>query len=494
MMDCWPHDTGSPPAPRPIDTFDTASLSGNGFDAIWQYSSFTELLLRRVHHKHTKGCWINSGFQECVPTWLEGKLVHDGAYTREIFVKPEDRTLVNTPLPLMLPDAGGCIAEGPLLTPQQSEIDLISDGYESLSNTGRMDGIQKENKQEDPKIGDDEVPGALLSLFQQPIDPTLPDYLSSDKDSKKDEAPGPSKIVIPDVTGDLSRKKGAGSEEELATNPPLAGKPSSELKCHMTLEDMWSSKDPGTHKMLEAFLATKGLVPVAPLAPKQLFAGSSFSNLAKKPGGTPNAQDFIAQVPIPFDSTPRNVYHVDGAAIHSPIAGLARFTDEKKRFEAFEKNKQQHYIRGCLESQHHLLRSKTMIFAQRNMKIVNEINDKNTPLKLLTEPTLLGQPFVPRSVRHHTSLNIRKAWEHKKAPQMLRSKIDEIELQTSFEVAAKIRDYVLLEAKYLWEENAPKFSLALPELVSYVSDTIHAAIPSVERWTNVNEKERRMYS
>jgi hypothetical protein len=122
------------------------------------------------------------------------------------------------------------------------------------------------------------------------------------------------------------------------------------------------------------------------------------------------------------------------------------------------------------------------------MEIVNEINDKNTSLKLLAEPTLFGQPFVPRSACHHTSLNVRKAWEHKKAPQMLRAKIDEIELQASFEVAAKIRDCVLLEAKSLWEENSPKFALALIELVSYVSDTIHANIPSVERWTNENEK------
>jgi hypothetical protein len=74
---------------------------------------------------------------------------------------------------------------------------------------------------------------------------------------------------------------------------------------------------------------------------------------------------------------------------------------------------------------------------------------------------MLGQPFVPRSAHQHTSINIRKAWEHNKAPQMLRAKIDEIELQASFEVTAKIRDYVLLEAKYLWEEKAPKFALAL---------------------------------
>jgi hypothetical protein len=91
------------------------------------------------------------------------------------------------------------------------------------------------------------------------------------------------------------------------------------------------------------------------------------------------------------------------------------------------------------------------------MEIVNEINDKNTSLKLLTEITLLGQPFVPRGARHHTSLKILKAWEYKKAPQMLHSKIDEIELQASFKIAAKIRDYVLLEAKYLWEEKPQSF-------------------------------------
>jgi hypothetical protein len=64
---------------------------------------------------------------------------------------------------------------------------------------------------------------------------------------------------------------------------------------------------------------------------------------------------------------------------------------------------------------------------------------------------LLDQSFVPRSYHHHTSLNIRKSWEDKKYPQVLRAKIDEIDLQASFEVAAKIRGYVLLEAKYLWE-------------------------------------------
>jgi hypothetical protein len=86
------------------------------------------------------------------------------------------------------------------------------------------------------------------------------------------------------------------------------------------------------------------------------------------------------------------------------------------------------------------------------MEIVNKIHDKNTSIKLLKEPNQLGQPFSPRIAHHHTSINIRKAWEHKKAPQMLRAKIDEIELQASFEVAAKFREYVLLEARNIWEE------------------------------------------
>jgi hypothetical protein len=97
--------------PPAIGTFDTTSLSGNRFDAIWQKGSLAELLLCRVRHKHTKGHIINSEFQERVPSWLEGKLVHDGAYTRDILVKPEYGSLVNTPLPFEFPDAGGCIAE-----------------------------------------------------------------------------------------------------------------------------------------------------------------------------------------------------------------------------------------------------------------------------------------------------------------------------------------------------------------------------------------------
>jgi hypothetical protein len=161
------------------------------------------------------------------------------------------------------------------------------------------------------------------------IDPALPDYLSSDEDSKNSEAPSPSKLVISDFTGNLSHEKGAALEEELVTNPPPAGKPPSEVACHMTLEDMWYLKDPSTHKMLEAFLATKGFTPVAPLAPKQLFAVSILSKLKKTPVGTPKSQDFIAKVPSPFDSTPRNVYRFDGASIHRPMDGLTCFADEK---------------------------------------------------------------------------------------------------------------------------------------------------------------------
>jgi hypothetical protein len=341
--------------PPAINTFNTASLSRDGFDAIWQYISITESLLRRVRHKHMKGRWINSGFQERVPSWLEGKLVHDGAYTRDIFVKTEDLTLVNTPVPFAFTDAGGCIADGPLLTPQQSKIELSSDGDESLRSPGRMVEIQKENKQVDPKISDDEVPGALLSLFQQPIDPALPDYLSSDEESKKDEAPSPIKLVIPDFTGNTTAlKKAATSEKELLMNYPPADKPPSRVACQMTLQDMWSSNDPSTYKVLKRCLATKWFTPAAPLAPKHLLAASGLSSLAKTQVGTPNALDFIAKVPSPFDSTPHNVYRFDGAAIHRPMVGLTRFADQKKTFKAFEKNDQQHYIRGCLESQHHL--------------------------------------------------------------------------------------------------------------------------------------------
>jgi hypothetical protein len=74
--------------------------------------------------------------------------------------------------------------------------------------------------------------------------------LSSDEDSKKGEASNPNKTVISAFTGDLSHKKEETSEEEVPPNPPLAGKLSNELACQMTLEDLWSLKDPGMHKML----------------------------------------------------------------------------------------------------------------------------------------------------------------------------------------------------------------------------------------------------
>jgi hypothetical protein len=97
------------------------------FDAIWQCIGVTKLLLYRVLHKHKKGRWINSGFQECVPSWVEGKLVNEGAYTMDIFVKPEDGLLIETPVPIACPDTTGNIVEGPMITPHQEEIDLITD-------------------------------------------------------------------------------------------------------------------------------------------------------------------------------------------------------------------------------------------------------------------------------------------------------------------------------------------------------------------------------
>jgi hypothetical protein len=112
--------------------------------------------------------------------------------------------------------------------------------------------------------------------------------------------------------------------------------------------------------------------------------------MVKAKSATPKAQDFIAEVPSPVDVTPPNAYRFDGAAIHHPMASPTRFADEKKMFKAFDKNDHQTYIHGCLQSQHHLLNSKTFFFARKNMKLANEINDKNTSIKLLTEPTVLG--------------------------------------------------------------------------------------------------------
>jgi hypothetical protein len=95
----------------------------------------------------------------------------------------------------------------------------------------------------------------------------------------------------------------------------------------MTLEDRFSSKYRGTHKMLEAFLASKGFTPVVPLARKKLFPGS---DLAKSKSYAPKAKYFITTVPSPVDTAPRNVYHFNNAAMHRPMAGLTHFYDEKK--------------------------------------------------------------------------------------------------------------------------------------------------------------------
>jgi hypothetical protein len=114
-----------------------------------------------------------------------------------------------------------------------------------------------------------------------------------------------------------------------------------------------------------------------------------------------------------------------------------------------------------------------MLFARKNMELVNEINDKNASLNLI-EPPQLGHPFIPRSALHRTSLNMRNSWQKKKTP----TNINYIELQASFEVASKIRDC----------------ALALLELVLYMSGTIHANTPKIEQWTNINEKERRIYT
>jgi hypothetical protein len=108
---------GMLPIQNSSDYRDSETSSGSAFDAIWQYSGATKILLRRVHHKHTKGRWINSGFQKGVPSWLEGKLVDDGAYTIDIFVKPEDGMLIETPIPFAFPDTTGNIVEVPMLTP-----------------------------------------------------------------------------------------------------------------------------------------------------------------------------------------------------------------------------------------------------------------------------------------------------------------------------------------------------------------------------------------
>jgi hypothetical protein len=100
---------GMLPIQNANDYCDNEISSGSVFDAIWKYSEVTKFLLRCVRHKHTKGRWINSSFQERVPSWLEGKLVNEGAYTMEIFATQEDGVLIETPIPFAFPDTTGNI-------------------------------------------------------------------------------------------------------------------------------------------------------------------------------------------------------------------------------------------------------------------------------------------------------------------------------------------------------------------------------------------------
>jgi hypothetical protein len=127
MMKRWTKNNGMLPIQNANDCRYNGTSSGSVFDAIWQYIGVTKLMICCVRHKHTKGRWINSGFQERVPSWLEGKLVNEGAYNMDIFVNPEDGVLIETPTPFSLPDTTGNIVEGPMLTPHQEEIDLITD-------------------------------------------------------------------------------------------------------------------------------------------------------------------------------------------------------------------------------------------------------------------------------------------------------------------------------------------------------------------------------
>jgi hypothetical protein len=115
------------PIQKASDYRDNETSSGSVFDTIWQYSGAIKLLISRVHHKHTKGRWIGSAFQERVRSWIEGKLVDDGAYTMDIFVKPEDGVLIETPVLFTFHDTTGNIEEGSMLTPHQEEIDLSKD-------------------------------------------------------------------------------------------------------------------------------------------------------------------------------------------------------------------------------------------------------------------------------------------------------------------------------------------------------------------------------
>jgi hypothetical protein len=314
-------DYGMLPIQNASDYCENKTSSGSVFDAICQYSVATKILLRHVRHKHTKGCWINAGFRERVPSWLEVKLVDDGSYTMDIFVKPEDGVLIETPIPFAFPDTTGNIVEGPMLTPHQEDIDLSMD--DELTTELKPKGMETDRETRENE--NENVSKYAAALFRDSNVMAFPHDLSSDEEEDgKPAAQSRLQCAIAMPHLDAAALKEVITKDEDAA-PPI--KPSSEQKCHMTLEGMWSSKYSGTQKMLEVFLASKGFTPVAPLAPTQLFTVSS---LAQSNPKSPNAIDFIATVPSPLDSTPRNVYRFDSAANHRPMAGLTRFSDEKK--------------------------------------------------------------------------------------------------------------------------------------------------------------------
>jgi hypothetical protein len=111
-----------------------------------------------------------------VPSWLEGKLVNEGAYTMEIFMKPEDGVLIETPIQFAFPDTTGNILEGPMLTPHQEEIDLNMDDEltTGLDPTGME--IDREKREHD------NVEKYAAALFQDSNDRTFPRDMQSDED------------------------------------------------------------------------------------------------------------------------------------------------------------------------------------------------------------------------------------------------------------------------------------------------------------------------
>jgi hypothetical protein len=245
----------------------------------------------------------------------------------DIFVKTEDGVLIETPILFAFPDTTSNIEEGPMLTPQQEKIDLSTD--DELTSELNPKGL--ETDRETHYNENENVEKYAAALFRDSNVMSFPLDLSSDEEEDdKPAAQSRLQCAIAMTHLDAAASKEAIAKDEDAASPC---EPSSEHKFHMTLGDMWSSKDPGTHKMLEVFLASKVFTPVAPLAPKQLFTGSS---LAQSNPKSTKAIDSIATVPSPLDSKPRNVYRFDGAAIDRPMAGLTHFLDEKKEFEAFE--------------------------------------------------------------------------------------------------------------------------------------------------------------